>query len=264
MDTASNVKGSSSRPDQTPRPTSTSPYVERQKSNVSIRTLLRSGVQRPWLVCSAVAATVGLGMWFLTDSGRVGATLAGLILVAGMFHISSTRSVIPRWRRRSAAQRRTEAQLRPMQRWFGYRVLHARSIPGGNGIIDHFVIGRRGAFAIDSESWDKRLPVRNKLEKLYHGKFSKNERLDEALEEARVAQRLIGEQLGSDVFVRPSLVIYGPRMPWDIHRMRGIDVIKANNVRKWLRREGKEKLSEREINRIYEAARTALPPKYGE
>lgn len=225
--------------------------------------LLKSGVQRPWLVCFGVAAVVGIAVTLWTDSWRTGATFAGLVLIAGMFHISSTRSEIPRWRRRSAAQRRTEAQLRPMQRWFGYRVLHARSIPGGNGIIDHFVIGRRGAFAIDSESWDKRLPVRNKLEKLYHGKFSKNERLDEALEEAQVAQRLIGEQLGSDVFVRPSLVIYGPKMPWDIHRMRGIDVIKGQNVRKWLRREGKERLSEREIDRIYQAAANALPPKYG-
>lgn len=264
MDTASNVKGTSSRPDQPPRPTSTSPYVERGKSNISLGALLKSGVQRPWLVCAAIAAVVGFGAGMLTDNMRLGATLGGLVLAIGMFHISSTRSEIPRWRRRSAAQRRTEAQLRPMQRLFGYRVLHARAIPGGNGIIDHFVVGRRGAFAIDSESWDKRLPVRNKLEKLYHGKFSKNERLDEALEEARIAQRLIGEQLGSDVFVRPSLVIYGPKMPWDIHRMRGIDVIKGHNVRKWLRREGKERLSEREINRIYEAAKAALPPKYGD
>lgn len=264
VDTASSTKSKNSRETMHPeRSSSTSPYITRQRSGASYGALLKSGAARPWLIHGLVAAALGAVGGLVADSWRVGATLAGLVLIGSLVYVSRRRSEIPRWRKPSAAQRRTEAQLRPMQRLFGYRVLHARAIPGGNGVIDHFVIGRRGAFAIDSESWDRRLPVRNKLEKLYHGKFPKNERLDEALEEARIAQDLISKALGREVFVRPSLVIYGPKMPWDIHRMRGIDVIKGNNVRKWLRREGKEKLTEREIERIFDAAQRALPPRYG-
>ncbi|MDS1271089.1 nuclease-related domain-containing protein [Lipingzhangella sp. LS1_29] len=199
---------------------------------------------------------VGLlsGVW------RIGITVGVGAFLIYLLYSARRQSEVPQWRRASAAQRRTEAQLRVMKR-FGYRVLHARAVPGGNGIIDHFVIGRRGAFAIDSETWDKRLPVRNKLEKLYHGKFSKNERLDQALEEARLAQNLISEQLGREIFVRPALVIYGPSMPWDIHRLRGIDVLSGHKVRKWLRTGG-DRLTETEIEEIYRAAQTALPPRY--
>jgi hypothetical protein len=264
VDTVSNDTARRAGAEPKRNPASTSPYVTRKSSGKGLPQGLKSAATRPWMIVAGLALLGGLGTGVLMSSWRTGVSMAVLLLIAALFYVSQTHSEIPRWRKPSAAQRRTEVQLRPVQRLFGYRVLHARAVPGGNGVIDHFIVGKRGAFTIDSESWDRRLPVRNKLEKLYHGKFSKNERLDEALEEARLAQELISKQLGREITVHPALVIYGPKMPWDIHRMRGIDVIKGKNVRKWLRREGKDKLTEREIERIYEAARTALPPRYGE
>src|SRR5699024_9201189 len=150
---------------------------------------LNSVSGRRWLLRAGAAGAAGAVGGLLTGDWRIGFTFAAAALIAAFVYSSRRQSEVPRWRRPAAAQRRTEAQLRLMKR-LGYRVLHARGIPGGNGQIDHFIVGRRGAFAIDSEAWDKRLPLRNKLEKLYHGKFSKNERIDEALEEARSAERL--------------------------------------------------------------------------
>ncbi|MFD0773068.1 nuclease-related domain-containing protein [Streptomonospora algeriensis] len=229
----------------------------------SVRTTygaLTSASGRRWLLRGGLAAVVGTVGGFFTEDWRIGATLAGAVLVALTVHSSRRYSEVPRWRRPSAAQRRTEAQLRVMKR-LGYQVLHARGIPGGNGQIDHFVVGRRGAFAIDSESWDKRLPVRNKLEKLYHGKFSKNERLDEALDEARTAERLISERVGREITVHASLAVYGPTLPWDSHNLRGVDVIAGTKVRKWLR-SGNARLSDGEIEEIAETARAVLPARY--
>ncbi|MBV2366550.1 NERD domain-containing protein [Streptomonospora sp. NEAU-YY374] len=222
---------------------------------------LASATGRRMLIRGAVAVAVGVAAGLLTADWRIGATLGIGTLVAFVVHASRRYSEVPRWRRPNAAQRRTEAQLRLMKR-LGYRVLHARGIPGGNGQIDHFVVGRRGAFAIDSESWDKRLPLRNKLEKLYHGKFSKNERIDEALEEARTAQKLISERLGREIDIRASLAIYGPSMPWDSHNLRGVDVITGTKVRKWLRSGKSQNLSEKEIEEIYRAAEEVLPARY--
>lgn len=222
--------------------------------------LLRSGTGRRWLLRALLPLMAGVVCYYLFSDWRIAVVAGGLAFVVYLVYTLRRYSEVPQWRKPSAAERRTEAQLRVMKR-FGYKILHARAIHGGNGVIDHFVVGKRGAFAIDSEAWDKRLPVRNKLEKLYHGKFSKNERLDQALEEAQIAQRLVSEELGKEIFVRPSLVIYGPTMPWDIHRLRGIDVISGNNVRKWLRT-GKDKLTEREIERIYAAAQRAMPPRH--
>ncbi|KIH96952.1 nuclease [Streptomonospora alba] len=221
---------------------------------------LTSASGRRWVLRGGVAAAVGALGGLLAQDWRTGATLAAAVLIAFIVYSSRRHSEVPRWRRPSAAQRRTEAQLRVMRR-LGYRVLHARGIPGGNGQIDHFIVGRRGAFAIDSESWDKRLPVRNKLEKLYHGKFSKNERIDEALEEARSAEQLISEQVGREINVRPSLAVYGPTLPWDSHNLRGVDVISGTKVRKWLR-SGNARLSDDEIAEIAEAARRVLPARY--
>ncbi|WP_461001806.1 nuclease-related domain-containing protein [Streptomonospora sediminis] len=237
--------------------------TDSQGSNTAARKTygaLASDSGRRWLLRGGVAAAVGAVCGLLTTDWRIGATFAAAVLIAFSVYSSRRQSEVPRWRKPAAAQRRTEAQLRLMRR-LGYRVLHARGIPGGNGQIDHFIVGRRGAFAIDSESWDKRLPLRNKLEKLYHGKFSKNERIDEALEEARAAERLISEYLGREITVRPSLAIYGPSLPWDSHNLRGVDVIGGTKVRKWLR-SGKSRLTDQEIEEIHEAASKVLPARY--
>ncbi|MCY9785131.1 NERD domain-containing protein [Nocardiopsis sp. EMB25] len=223
-------------------------------------TLKSNDTARKWAIRAAVAAAVALALGLLASDWRIGVTL-GLFTLAGITVYSARReSEIPRWRRPSAAQRKTEVQLKVMKQ-LGYRVLHARAVPGGNGQIDHFIVGRRGAFAIDSESWDRRLPLRNKLEKLYHGRFSKNERIDEALEEAERATELINRELGREIKVRAALAIYGPGMPWDSHRLRGVDIITGTKVRKWLRT-GRDRLNESEIEEIYEAAKKVLPPRH--
>ncbi|MFI6578017.1 nuclease-related domain-containing protein [Nocardiopsis sp. NPDC050513] len=223
-------------------------------------TLKSNETARKWSLRAAVAALVAMAFGLLTADWRIGVTLGLGALVGITVYAARRESEVPRWRRPSAAQRKTEVQLRVMKQ-LGYRVLHARAVPGGNGQIDHFIVGRRGAFAIDSESWDRRLPLRNKLEKLYHGRFSKNERIDEALEEAKRAEELISKELGREISVRASLAIYGPGMPWDSHRLRGVDIITGTKVRKWLRT-GRDRLDEREIEEIYEAAKKALPPRY--
>ncbi|WP_081748774.1 nuclease-related domain-containing protein [Nocardiopsis sp. CNT312] len=223
-------------------------------------TLKDNKTARRWAVRVAAALATALLVGLLASSWRIGATLGLIVLIWTAVYDMRHRSEVPQWRRGHAAQRKTEAQLKLMKQ-LGYRVLHARSVPTGDGQIDHFVVGRRGAFTIDSESWDKRLPLRNKLEKLYHGRFSKNERIDEALDEAKRAEELVSAQLGRDISVRPALAIYGPGMPWDSHRLRGVDIITGSKVRRWLRT-GRDRMDETEIEEIYEAAKKALPPRY--
>lgn len=275
MESASSTKHDSSRTSGAQRRAnngSTSPFVanpgkgsrDSRGSNDAARStysdLLATGALRRIAVRGGIALAVGLAAGFLTRDWRIGATLGVVAVIAFVVHSSRRRSEVPRWRKPSAAQRRTEAQLKLMKR-LGYRVLHARGIPGGNGQIDHFIVGRRGAFAIDSETWDKRLPLHNKLEKLHHGRFSKNERIDEALEEAREAQRLISEELGRPVNVRAALAIYGPTMPWDHHNLRSVHIIAGTKVRKWLRT-GNDRLTEKEIEEIFRAAERVLLARY--
>jgi hypothetical protein len=130
--------------------------------------------------------------------------------------------------------------------------IHARLVPGSESFIDHLVVGPGGVYAVDSERWDRRMPVRTLAAgnvaggsapgsnsshpaMLYHGPFSQKERLDHARWEANEAARLLSEDLGREITVRPVMVIYGPTVPWHITNLRGVDVFAGRRVGKYFR-----------------------------
>jgi hypothetical protein len=162
------------------------------------------------------------------------------------------------------ARRRTRRQLRWM-RHAGYLSLDARPIPNSNEVIDHLVIGPTGVYAIDSERWERRLPVRTINNKqLYLGPASQKDRLEHAVWEASQASEILSAALGTRVDVRPALAIYGPRIPWDIATIRNVDVFTGRELRKYLRRRGKmrqgiRKLSRDEVQTYFATAARVLP-----
>jgi hypothetical protein len=220
---------------------------------------------RRWLWRGGVALAAGVVVLALAG-WRLGVAVAALVVVGDIVRRSRTDSSVTAWQKSSAAERRTEKQLRSLQR-NGYLVLHARAVPRddegvSDGRIDHLVIGPSGVYAIDSEKWDKRLPVRTMSHlKLFHGPFNKKDRLDEARWEAQMASNILGERVGYDVPVQPSVAIYGPSIPWKVMRVRDVDVYAGNRARAYLRRRPKI-LDEGEVRSIFQAAEKALPPKY--
>ncbi|MEV4182254.1 nuclease-related domain-containing protein [Streptosporangium canum] len=206
---------------------------------------------------------MGVLAGILLSSWRLGVTAAVLAAIVDTVLHARTNSTVPAWRRASVAERRTEAQLKRLERG-GYRTLHARAIPDSEAQIDHLVVGPTGVYAVDSEKWDKRLPVRvQSHRKLFHGPFNQKPRLDEARWEASRAAELIGEVLGHEVTIVPSLAIYGPAIPWKILNVREVDVFDGSRVRKWITKRERS-LTETEIDRIYEAAGQVLPARYPE
>lgn len=214
---------------------------------------------RRWRQRGVIALVTGAVFTFLFDF-RIGISAAVMAAILDMV-----------WRARSArteanaggpkldaAMRRTERQLRGFDRK-GYRVLHARSIPGTPNRIDHLIIGPTGIYVVDSEKWPK-YPIRTMSHrKLFLGANDMGERMDEARFEARQATRLISAELGSKVKVQPSLAIYGPSIPWKVLNVRDVDVYSGGHARAYLRRK-KKLLSADEIDRISRAAEKALPP----
>ncbi|MEV7011294.1 nuclease-related domain-containing protein [Streptosporangium sp. NPDC051022] len=210
-----------------------------------------------------VAVVAGVVAAILFSSWRLGLTAAVLGAIADTVLRARTHSTVPAWRRASVAERQTEAQLKRMERG-GYRSLHARAIPDSEAQIDHLVVGPTGVYAVDSEKWDKRLPVRvQSHRKLFHGPFSQKPRLDEARWEASRAAELIGEALGREVTIIPSLAIYGPAIPWKVLTVREVDVFDGSRVRKWITKRERS-LTDAEIDEIYEVAEQVLPARYPE
>ncbi|MFG1701427.1 nuclease-related domain-containing protein [Nonomuraea sp. NPDC049309] len=240
-------------------PTSTYAPVER----ASVLDLLQQPrvrrLRNRVLLGVAVAVVVG----FLVRDWRIGVTAGVIAAIAEAIYRSRSNSSVPAWRRTSVAERRTEAQLRRLER-NGYRTLHARAIPGSEAQIDHLVVGPTGVYAVDSEKWDRRLPVRVQMgKKLFHGPFDMKDRLSEAKWEASEASKLISEKLGHEISVVPSLAIYGPAVPWKIMTIRDVDVYEGHRARKWITKRERA-LTAAEIDRIYEIAAQVLPPRYGE
>ena len=204
-----------------------------------------------------------LVFFWIIGNWIIGVTLA---LLAGMVHaVWRSRSIagIPPGTKLDRAQRITQRKLGRMER-AGYRALHARPIPGSEEVIDHLVVGPTGVYAIDSEKWNRKLPIRTRNGKqLWLGPESKKPRLEHAKWEAERASELLTTKLGHDIKVRPALAIYGPHIPWDIAVIRDVDVFNGDRLRRYLRKRSRvrevSKLSRDEIAKICEAADSVFP-----
>src|SRR5258708_34631446 len=137
-----------------------------------------------WIIRAAIVIVAGVAVGIGLQSWRLGLTAAVLVAIADTFLRSRTGSVIDAASLATSAQKRTRRRLHALQRT-GYLALHGRAIPGSDQVIDHLVIGPAGVFALDSERWDRRLPVRTVAgNMLYHGPYSQKERLRHARWEA--------------------------------------------------------------------------------
>ena len=85
----------------------------------------------------------------------------------------------------------------------GYISLHGRMIPGTESVIDHLVIGPAGVYAVGSQRWDRRLPVRaTQGGQLYHGPFDQAAVLRNTRGLAGQAGRLISVDRGGTRGIR--------------------------------------------------------------
>jgi hypothetical protein len=217
-----------------------------------------------WLQRAVIAGTVGTVVG-LTVDWRLGLTLAAVVASIDAIYRSRITAVIPAAARVSSAQRRTRWRLGRLGS-AGYYSLHARRIPGTGQVVEHLVIGSTGVYALDSEHWDRRLPVRaTQGGRLFHGPFDQSERLGHAREVAAAASGLIGQAIGQVLTVRPAMVIYGPTIPWIVVTIDGVDIFAGRRLRRYLKRAAStpyrgRHLEDWQIELIHEAASQALPP----
>ncbi len=215
---------------------------------------------RIWRIRIIVAVLVMVAFSILA-SWQLGLTLAVIVVIADTIYRS--RKNYSARVKLTGAQRRTRRQLTKLGR-AGYRAMHAGAIPESQDQIDHLVVGPAGVFAIDSEAWDKHLIVRTrKGTQLWHGPFSKKDRLEHAQWEAQRAADLLSGEIGQPVSVRPAMAVYGPRIPWDVATIREVDVFSGPRLRKYLRRRARQQgirpLSGDEVERIFRAANKTFP-----
>jgi hypothetical protein len=238
---------------------------------VTMRDLPPDVQLRFWRLRLTVMMIVGAVFAALTRSWEIALTLAILAGIVDTVYRSRNAANYQVASPHPGARKRTRAALARMPRE-GYFTLNDRPIPGTGEVIDHLVVGPTGVYAIDSEKWDSKLPVRTQNHmRLYLGPQSQKDRLNHAAWEASQASEILSEALGTEIPVRPALAIYGPRIPWDIATIRNVDVFTGPALRKYLKRRGRAsgamkvtaepevKLTREEVRTIYEAAERMLP-----
>jgi len=231
---------------------------------VSVRDLPPDVQLRFWRLRITIMVVVGVVFAVLTRSWEIALTLAILAGIVDTIYRSRNAATYVSGGSHPGARKRTSKQLTKMRRE-GYFVLGPRPIPNSSEVIDHLVVGPTGIYAIDSEKWDPKLPIRTwNGKKLYHGPESQKDRLEHAAWEASQASELLSGELGTEITVRPALAIYGPKIPWDIATIRNVDVFTGPALRKYLKRRGRMKdgvvkLTREEVRTIYDAAARVLP-----
>jgi hypothetical protein len=233
-----------------------------QPSRPSVRDLPPDVRLRIWQWRAVIMIVVGV-VFTIIVSWPVGLTLAILAGIIDTIYRSRTAGDLATGGSQASAQRRTRRQLARMRR-AGYLTLDARPIPNSREVIDHLVVGPTGVYAIDSEKWHRRLPIRTfNGKQLWLGPEDKKPRLAHARWEAQQASDLLSGALGADVVVRPAMAVYGPRIPWHIATIRDVDVFSGPELRQYLknraRTKGVPRLSREQVQRIYETAHSVLP-----
>ncbi|HEY3903139.1 MAG TPA: nuclease-related domain-containing protein [Streptosporangiaceae bacterium] len=200
-----------------------------------------------------------ISMW---KDWRYGISALAIYLTIDLIYRSKTTVITPASVRVTSAQRTTARRLKVLKA-AGYLALNARKIPDSGSVIDHVVIGPGGIFTLDSQKMDKRLTVRAMDGKLFHGPVNQVEKLDHARYEADRAAALIGAELGHKVRVRPAMVLHGPKLPWVIMRLKGVDVFDGGHVGNYFRKQSKatrgKHLDTAQIAMVFSAAAHALP-----
>jgi Nuclease-related domain len=215
---------------------------------------------------AAGAACVGIAVALLTV-WPIGLAAGLLAAAADTMYRTRTSPVVPPAARALSAQRRTKRRLSRLSS-AGYLSLHARHLPGTGIVIDHLVVGPAGLYLMDSQRWDRRLPVRaGQGGRLFHGPFDQSGRIEYARRVAAQVSMLISQALGHPITIHPAMVIHGPTVPWVVARISGVDVFCGHRLRRYLRREKSANkgqcLTERQIVYLHAVASQLLPPARG-
>jgi len=240
----------------------TPPAWDSGQRRLSVRDLPPDVRLRIWRFRVIVVIVVGVAFTIIAN-WQVGLSLAIVAGIIDTVYRSRTAADIAAGGSAAAAQRRTRRQLTRMRR-AGYLALNARPIPNSREVIDHLVVGPTGVYAIDSERWHRRVPIRTYNGKqLWHGPENKKPRLEHAKWEAAQASERLSTAVGFDVPVRAAMAIYGPKIPWGIATIRDVDVFTGTDLGKYLRRRGRmrglPRLTREQVQAVYNAASSVLP-----
>ncbi|SEJ51680.1 nuclease-related domain-containing protein [Demequina mangrovi] len=156
------------------------------------------------------------------------------------------------WARGAAGEAEVGARLE--QLWpEGWRVIHAIPVGNRGADIDHLLIGPGGVYCINTKNHSRANVWVSERVIMVNGQ--KTDHLRNSRFEAKRASQALSAALGSQVEVRPTLVVMA-RTYTERSRPADVLVVGRRHVPAWFRRR-RTVLSADEVKRIYDAARAS-------
>jgi nuclease-like protein len=201
------------------------------------------------------AGSLLLGAWMV--SLGFGLLLAALAAGADTLHHWWRYTSASVWRKGLSGEQRMTRILRFTLEQRGYRVLHARSIPG-HGKIHQLVIGPNGVWLIDNRAWHPETEIEEHGGKLFVDGRSARATAESLHDSARTVGRLLSERLGIEVAAAAIVAVHGGKLRRAL-MAHGVSVLRASRIPGWIRRRPAAGYSPDQVDAIARAATHVLP-----
>lgn len=162
------------------------------------------------------------------------------------------------WRRGLRGEERMARLLRVTLERRGYRVLHARTVPG-HGTADQLLIGPTGVWLIDNQAWAPDTELSCYGERLFIDGRTPSALVKRINGTAATTSRLLSERWGSRVKVTPLLAVHGGKLPKGRLTADGITLLRPAKLLRWPARHATADYSPEEVEELMRLAVHTLP-----
>lgn len=162
------------------------------------------------------------------------------------------------WRKGLRGEERMNRLLRVTLERRGYRVLHARTVPG-HGVADQILFGPSGVWLIDNQAWHPETELSAYGGKLFIDDRTPSKYVRELTGSAQAIAGLLAQRLDRPVTVTPLLAVHGGKLRKGRLTADGITLLRPLKLVRWTDRHPTGDYTQEQVEELLRAAVYALP-----
>ncbi|MFC5181300.1 nuclease-related domain-containing protein [Actinomadura harenae] len=162
------------------------------------------------------------------------------------------------WRRGLRGERRTDRLLRNTVERRGHRVLHARTVPGHEQ-ADEVLVGPGGIWLIHNEAWHPDTEIAPYGGKVFVDGRTQTKLMARLTGSAETIERLLTEETGEKITVRPLLIVHGGRLARSPFEADGVVFATPFRMLRWIHKNHTADYSAEQVEKLARATVHVLP-----
>ncbi len=162
------------------------------------------------------------------------------------------------WRRGLRGDQRTDRLLRYTLERRGHRVLHARTVPGHEQ-ADEVLVGPGGIWLVHNEAWHPETEIAPYGGKVFVDGRTQTKLMATLTGSAETIGRLLTEETGEKVVVRPLLIVHGGRLARSPFEADGVVFATPFRMLRWIRKNPTADYSHEQVESLARTTVHVLP-----